>query len=196
MTTDAMMSGSAQAGPWCVDIETAELAVTVANGVAALTGRVRCVLRQTLTGEDDRRAVKTIDNHLQVLVPLVFNRPDVQIACEAAAAVRRALPGSCEYAQFTIQDGRVTIDGELQWNYQRERFEDAIASVAGITCVSDRTTLNPHVDLNHVRGRIRQALSVSAAPGGDGSAVNADRGEPYHGTLHSWAVRDRVEPSV
>jgi osmotically-inducible protein OsmY len=197
MTTDAPMSGSTQVRhPWRVDIETEELAVTVANGVAALTGRVRCVLRQALTGEEGGCSVETIDNHLEVLVPLVFKRPDVEIACDAAAAVRRALPGSCEYARFAIQDGRVTIDGELQWSYQRERIAEAIGAVAGVIGVSDRTTLNPHVDLNHVRGRIRQALNVSAAPRGDRVAVNADRSEPYHGTLHSWALRDRVEPSV
>jgi osmotically-inducible protein OsmY len=196
MRTEASMSSSMQARrPWRVDIETDELVVTVANGVAALTGHVRCVLRQALTGEEDGPSVETIDHRLEVLAPLMFKRADVEIAWDAAAAVRRALPGSCQCARFAIQDGRVAIDGELQWSYQRQRIEEAIRTVAGITDVSDRTTLNPQVDLNHVRGRIRQALRVSAEPGSDRVvAVRADCGVPQHGTLHSWVLRDRVEP--
>jgi hypothetical protein len=82
---------------------------------------------------------------------------DVEIACNAAAALRRALPYSCEHARVTVKDAWLTVAGELEWGYQRERILNAIATISHIRGVSDHTTVSSHVDPNEVRSRIQQA---------------------------------------
>lgn len=187
MSTEASSTESIETeSPWRIDAETTEMAVTIVNGDVALTGRVRCRLRQSQAGEAALYAPQGGEEVLEVSVPLEFKRSDVQLACDAAAALRLALPSSCEHARLTIADGRVILDGELQWTYQRERIEDALATVAGVVGISDRTKISPHVDLARVDDRLQQALRTGA-DGGANRPSAADAGTAP--SLRSWALR-------
>jgi osmotically-inducible protein OsmY len=87
---------------------------------------------------------------------------DAEIACNAAAALRRRLPCSCEHARVTVKDAWVTVAGELEWDYQRERIRNAIATISHIRGVSDHTTVSSQVDPNEIRARIQQAYGSDA----------------------------------
>ena len=149
---------------WPVDIETTQLAVTVENGVLALTGRVRCRIRQGELGGEQPRTVDVVDEVLEVRAPFAFKRTDIEIACDTAVAIRRALPCSCECVRLAVKDGWLTLDGELHWNYQSVRIAEAIRPVAGIAGISDRTQLNPRADLTQIRARIQEALHGLGIP--------------------------------
>jgi osmotically-inducible protein OsmY len=191
MSTEASSTGSIETeSPWRLDAETTEMAVTIVDGDVALTGRVRCRMRQSQRGEAASCAPEDDEEVLEVLVPLEFKRSDIQLARGVAAALRLALPSSCEHARLTIEDGRVTLDGELQWTYQRERIEGALATVAGVVSVSDRTSISPRVNLARIGDLLEQALR-SGADGGANRSSAADAGTAP--SLRSWALRDHAE---
>jgi osmotically-inducible protein OsmY len=150
--------------PWPVDIETTELVVTVENGVLALTGRVRCCIRPGEFGEEEPRTADVVDEMLEVRAPFAFKRADIEIARDAAGALRRSLPCSCEHVRLAVKDGWLTLDGELEWNYQRERIGEAVMPLAGIVGISDRTRLCSQIDPIRIRERIKAAQRGRTIP--------------------------------
>jgi len=178
--------------PWHVDTEATELAIMVIGGVVALSGCVRCRMGQPKAAENPLRTADAPGGFLEVLVPLAFRRADIEIACGAAAAVRREVPASCEYAQLQIKDGQVTLDGRLEWNYQRERIEDAIREVVGVNEICNRTSVSSHVDLAAIRDRLKEAQRCSAESESQRPSDAAlDDCKALKGTLRSWALRDQ-----
>lgn len=183
MRTETGIVKSLQEGaPWPVDVETTELTVTVENGVVALTGRVRCRMRQLEMDAESSRTREVADEVLEVHAPLAFKRTDVEIACDAAAALRRALPYSWECVRLVVKDARLTLEGDLQWSYQHERIEGAIQTVAGVTGITDRTRLSPQIPATQIRSRIRKELR------GNAKAIS--------NRLLTWAVRNDAQDAA
>jgi osmotically-inducible protein OsmY len=162
MSTEVGTGQSQDSVRGLVDVETSEFAVTVERGVVALSARVRCCVDGLEEGMRELRPPGLVDEVLEVHAPMAFRRIDVEIACNAAAALRRALPYSCEHARVTVKDAWVTVAGELEWGYQRERIRNAIATIPHIRGVSDHTTVGSHVDPNEIRRRIQQAYGSDA----------------------------------
>jgi osmotically-inducible protein OsmY len=172
--------------PWPVDIVTAELVVTIESGVVALTGCVRCCMRESQRGREELPTAAVADDVLEIHVPLAFKRSDIEVARNTAGALRSALPCSCEYVRLTVQDGRLTLDGELEWSYQHQRIEAAIRTVAGVIGLSDRSRLSSQADPTQIRGRIRETLGASAEAGAN--RLRAVDDETLERNLLSWAV--------
>jgi osmotically-inducible protein OsmY len=102
-----------------------------------------------------------------------INRPDPEIACKAVDKLHDELPYSSQFIKVTVADGWVTLDGELEWNYQRHRAATAVREVRGVTGVSDNTKLKPRVTASDVTRRIEDALKRSAEL--DGLSVHRER---------------------
>jgi osmotically-inducible protein OsmY len=176
--------------PQPVDVETSDLAVTVENGMVALSGRVRCWMHPSEEGPREPGA-EVVDDVLEVRAPLAFKRTDFDIARNVAGALRHALPCSCQRARLTVKDGQLTVDGELEWDYQHERIEEAIVTVDGVGGVSDRTRVSPHVDPAWIRDRIQEALRSGENTDPNRLASASVDNDELKRTLQSWAARDK-----
>jgi osmotically-inducible protein OsmY len=118
---------------WTPNIDATDIAVAVKNGVVTLTGFVRSYGDKY----EAEKAVKRVDgvvglaNDLEVRLPGVDERPDPDIARDAVAAIKGQLPFSWERIKTTVKNGWVTLEGEVEWNYQRQTAEKAIRRLKG-----------------------------------------------------------------
>src|ERR1700730_4766001 len=178
------------------DLSTAEIGVSVKNGVVAMTGFVRSYSQKLQAETDAKRinGVLGVANDLEVRFESVDARPDPDIARDVIAQMKLELPFSYEKIKTVVKNGWVTLEGDVEWNYQRTRAESAALRVKGVLGVSNFIKVAPRVSPVEVKSKIENALKRSAQLDASRIIVEANGSEVVlKGTVRSWAEREEAE---
>ena len=181
---------------WDPDIDATDIAVAVNNGVVALTGFVRSYSQRTQAERDAKRVagVVGVANDIEVRLPVIDQRPDPDIVRDAVSALKSELPYSSENIKVIAKDGKITLEGAVEWNYARERAESAVKRIRGVKGVTNSITLKPKVAPHEVRRKIEDAFRRSAEIDASRVTVEANGSEVIlRGTVKSWAEREEAE---
>jgi osmotically-inducible protein OsmY len=179
-----------------VDIYSSDIGVSVKNGVVSLTGFVSSYNQKLQAEADAKRVsgVRGVANDLEVRIPSVDARPDPELARDVVAQLKVELPFSYEKIKSVVKNGWVTLEGDLEWNYQRMRAESAARRVRGVLGVSDQIKLAPEVSPIEIKSKIENALKRSAQIDANRIKVAASGGEVIlEGSVRSWAEREQAE---
>jgi osmotically-inducible protein OsmY len=181
---------------WDPDIDATDIAVAVKNGVVTLTGFVRSYSQKLQAEADAKRVagVLGVANDIEVRLPVISKRPDPEIARDAVAAIQMELPYSYENIKVVVKEGWVTLEGEVEWHYQRERAEDAVQRLRGVRGVSNLIRIKPKVTPTDIKRQIEEAFRRSAEIDANRITVETSGGEVIlRGTVRSWAERQEAE---
>jgi len=177
-------------------IHSEEIGVGASSGVVTLTGHVPSYAqkRHAETTVFRVKGVRGIANDLQVKLPKEKERTDTDIA----KAVVRAMKWHTDLPEDTIsvkvRDGWVTLEGRVEWNYQREQAANAVIHLTGVLGVTNVLTIAPHVRPSEVRHRIKKALEREADREAEAMEIEVDGTTiRLKGTVHSWIERRQVE---
>ena len=72
------------------------------------------------------------------------------------------LPYSADNIRVVMNNGWLTLEGNVEWNYQKERAEEAVRHVRGVKGVTNLIGIKPQVTASEVKRKIEQALKRSA----------------------------------
>lgn len=175
------------------DIDATDIAVAVKNGVVTLSGYVRSYMQKWEAEKTAKRVtgVAAVANDIEVRLPVFNQRPDPEIAREAVSAIQNRLPYSSDHIRVVVRDGWVTLEGSVEWNYQRERAEDAVRYLRGVKGVINLIHLQPRIPPNEIKHRIEEAFRRSAELDANRITVEADGGTVVlRGSVRSWAEKD------
>jgi osmotically-inducible protein OsmY len=181
---------------WDPDIDATDISVSVHNGVVALTGFVRSYSQKTQAERDAKRVagVMGVANDLEVRLPVIDQRPDPEIVRDAVAALKAELPFSSENMKVVAKDGWLTLEGAVEWNYARERAENAVKRIRGVKGVTNSIEVKPKVAPFEIRRKIEDAFRRSAEIDASRITVEANGSEVIlRGTVRSWAERQEAE---
>jgi osmotically-inducible protein OsmY len=181
---------------WNPDIDATDVGVAVKNGVVTLTGFVKSYSEKFQAEAAAKRVAGVVGlaNDLAVRLPGGSERPDPDIARDAVAAIKARLPISAEHIRAVVKNGWVTLEGQVEWNYQRESAETAVRRVRGVMGVSNLIQLKPSVAPTEVKRKIEEAFRRSAEVDASRITVDAHGGEVVlRGTVRSWAERREAE---
>jgi osmotically-inducible protein OsmY len=93
-----------------------------------------------------------------------------------------------------VEDGWVTLDGEVEWQYQRNAAERAVRYLTGVKGVANLVTIKTHASPYDVANRIKAALHRTAEAESKKVQVSAVDGKvTLTGTVRSWPERADVE---
>jgi osmotically-inducible protein OsmY len=181
---------------WAPDVDATDVAVAVSKGVVTLTGFVRSYSEKWEAEVAAKRiaGVVGLANDIEVRLPGSDERPDPEIARDAIAAIKAQLPVSWGNTKVIVKNGWVTLEGEVEWNYQRERAETAVRYLRGVKGVSNLIKLKPRVSPTEVKRKIEEAFRRSAEI--DASRITIETGNntvTLKGTVRSWAERQEAE---
>jgi osmotically-inducible protein OsmY len=138
--------------------------------------------------------VKALANDLAVHLPGGSERTDTEIAQAALAALKWTTTVPHERITVTVKDGQVTLNGTLEWQYQKEAAARAVRDLTGVTGVTNFIIVQPRVKSADVRDKIEAAFNRSAEIDARRINVNAQNGKVIlSGNVRSWAERQEAE---
>jgi osmotically-inducible protein OsmY len=181
---------------WDPDIDATDIAVSVNSGVVTLAGFVHSYIQKYQAEVDAKRVagVLGVVNDIEVRLPGIDERADPEIARDAIAQIKSELPYSWEKIRVIVKKGWLTLEGEVEWNYQRERAEAAVRRVRGIKGITNSIEVKPRAAPSEIRRKIEEALRRAAEIDASRITVETDGGKVIlRGTVRSWAERQEAE---
>lgn len=181
---------------WDPDIDPSDVAVAVNDGVVTLSGFVRSYMHKWEAERAAKRVagVLAVANDIEVRIPSVDQEPDPEIAREVVAEIKTELPYSHQSIKAVVNNGWVTLEGDVEWRYQKERAEAAARRVRGVKGISNYISIRPKVGPSDIKRQIEEAFRRNAEIDANRIRVEANASEVVlKGTVRSWAEREEAE---
>ncbi|HEY0678855.1 MAG TPA: BON domain-containing protein [Chitinophagaceae bacterium] len=184
---------------WEPILKAAEIGVAVKNGVVTLSGIVD-TYAQKVAAENAARevyGVKAVAEDLQVGVSPGYMRTDAEIAEAVLHAFKWNTRIPDDKISVRVEDGTITLTGEVQWDYQRKAATSAIESLAGVRKVNNYITLKPGVQPADVRQKITDAFVRSATIDSENIYIDVVDGRvTLSGIVRSFAEKQDAEKAA
>ena len=177
-------------------IDAAHIGVTIEGGVVTLHGNVRSYSEKTTAERVTLRVygVKAVANDLIVHLPTDFSRTDSDIAEAALNALKWNTLVPEDRVSVVVTNGLVRLDGNVDWQYQKDVAGRAVCDLLGVKAVTNNITVKPRVKSADVRDKIEAAFKRSAEIDARRISVAAEDGKVIlSGNVHSWAERREAE---
>lgn len=143
-------------------IDAANIGVAAEDCVVTLSGHVP-TFAQKMAAEHAAWRVKNVKAVVDDIVVRPTGAPlsDEEIAKRVVSVLKwnSTVPNAI---RATIHQGRVTLEGEVQWQFQRDTAATAVRHLEGVIDVSNRITLKATPREREVKLRIEQALRRNA----------------------------------
>jgi len=152
---------------WEPTIRAAEIGVAVKDGVVTLSGKVDSYAKQWAADRAAKRVlgVKAVADEIKVTLAGSYRRADKEIAQLATSVLDWNYWVPSNRVKVMVQDGRITLSGDVDWFYQKERAEDAVRHLVGVSGVINSITIKPpvpSVKSLEVKNKIQDALKRNA----------------------------------
>jgi osmotically-inducible protein OsmY len=184
---------------WDPAVGQAEIGVAAKDGVVTLTGEVESFAKRFAAMKAVTRVagVRALAGDIHVKIPNASTRTDTEIAHAAATALDWNVEVPVPGVRATVQDGRIRLEGEVEWAYQRDAAERVVRYLTGVKGVTNVISIKPRVSVSDVRKRIEDALKRSAEVDSQKIKVKAIDGKvTLRGSVHSFAERKDAEDAA
>jgi osmotically-inducible protein OsmY len=181
---------------WNPDLDASNIAITVKEGVVTLAGFAKSYTDKYEAEAATKRVagVSGVANDLEVRLPSFDERPDPDIARDAVAFLKSQLPISSERIKVVVKNGWVTLEGQVEWQYQKNSAENAVRRIKGVKGVSNMILLKPRAEPSEIKKKIQEAFKRNAEVDADRIKVEANGSEVVlKGTVRSWIEREEAE---
>ena len=99
--------------------------------------------------------------------------------------------------QVTVENGWVTLEGEVEWQYQKSAAENAIKYLMGVKGVTNSIRIKPRVSAADVKAKIESAFARRAQLDANQIKVEStDSKVILRGSVHSWDEKDQAEQAA
>ncbi len=178
-------------------VDATSIGVTVDKGIVTLTGHVPTFWQKTSAERTVWRVkgVKAIAQEIEVRFANGKKDADDQIAERAVQILSWDTSVPKDAVRIKVQHGWVTLEGEVNWQFQRQAAETDIRKLTGVMGVSNNITIKSAVQVPDVRKRIEDALrrraeveahNITVNVGGNGAIT-------LEGKVDNWDERRAVE---
>lgn len=173
-----------------------DIAVSVRDGVVTLVGRVKSYLDKWRAERSATRVrgVRAVANELDIRLPSSSTRPDADIARAVADALDWNISVPKGRIKARVENGWVTLEGDVDWNFQKEAAERAVRTITGVKGVTSLVTVHVRPTPSDVKKKITDALERGAEFDAERISVEVEGNKAIlRGTVRSFAERRDAE---
>lgn len=184
---------------WDPRINEAEIGVSVLDNVVTISGFVPNYAEKLAAQEATRRVagVTAVVDDIKVKVVGAFKRDDQDIAKSALNALEWHVWVPHKDIKVVVDDGWITLSGQVEWDYQRKAVESAVRYLSGVKGVLNNIILKPSVNVKDVKEKIEKAILRTAQEDINNIRVlAADNEVQLLGSVSSWAERSNAESAA
>jgi osmotically-inducible protein OsmY len=176
-----------------------DVAVGVRDGIVTLAGFVDSYADKWRAERiaSQVKGVRAVVNDIQVRLPSASQRPDPELARAVVDALRWNILVPHDRIQVVVEDGWVTLKGEVDWFYQKEEAEHTVRNLTGVKGVSNLITLAAKPTPTDVKKRLVEALQRGAQLDAERITVEIDGHKAIlRGTVRSYAELKDADRAV
>jgi osmotically-inducible protein OsmY len=138
--------------------------------------------------------VKAVVNEIEVRLPGSAERTDADIATAVVGALELDGVVPVEKLEVAVSNGWVTLQGDVEWQYQKEDAERIVHRLAGVRGATNLIAVRPVPTAPDLKRRIEEALVRSAELDAQRIAVEVEVTKvSLRGMVRSWAEREEAE---
>jgi len=177
-------------------VNAAHIGVSVRDGVVTLSGHVESFIEKFAAERTAQRVygVKAVAQEMVVHLPFDRKTADDEIAARAVKMLNWDALVPHGRISVKVEHGIVTLDGEVDWHYQRAEAEYDMRKLGGVKAVVNHIAVKPSVRSEDIRAKIRAALERNAEVEAGNITVDVSGGKvTLGGRVHGWTEREAIE---
>jgi osmotically-inducible protein OsmY len=181
---------------WDPSLRSEDIAVGVRDGVVTLAGTVDSYVDKWTAERIAGRikGVKAIVNNLTVQLPGSSRRSDPDIAHAAVDALRWNVLVPSDRIKVKVEDGWVTLEGDVDWYYQKKAAERAVSHLTGVKGVINNISVRARPMPGDVKNKIKETLRRGAELDADRITIDVEGNKVIlRGTVRSYVERKDAE---
>lgn len=178
---------------WEPSVNAADIGVEVKDGVVTLAGHVSNYSEKWGAERAAQRVsgIKALAIEMDVRLLGLSKRSDADIAQAAENVLLWMSVLPRDSVHIMVENGWITLSGEVEWQYQKQAATEAIRYLMGVTGVSDNIAIGPKVLLNAIESDIEAALKRRATNNAPKISVKVKNSDvTLTGTVNTWAEHD------
>ena len=182
---------------WEPSVRDDEIGVAVKDGVVTLSGNVPSYADKYIAIYAVERVagVKAVADEIQVKLPSSHERSDTELAHAAVNVLQWNVQVPDDRVRVTVRNAWITLEGECEWQYQREAAERCLHNLKGVRGVTNLIAMKPkRVSAYDLTETIKDTLRRSADRAADRITVETHDGAVIlKGMVRSFAERCDAE---
>jgi len=145
-------------------IDPAEIGVAVRDGIVTLTGSVDSYAQKLAAEKAAKRVrgVLAVAEEIEVKLPPALIRTDADVARAVLNALEWDVQVPSGKIQVKVENGWVTLEGEVSWEFQKRSATEAVRHLTGVRGVSNLIDVKPRVETQEIKDEIGQAFKRNA----------------------------------
>jgi osmotically-inducible protein OsmY len=179
---------------WEPSIDARKIGVAVDNGIITLTGHVPTYVEKTAAEKAIKhlQGVLAVANDIEVKLPMEAERDDSDIARAAVNALEWNAAVPKDKIEVVVTKGWVTLEGQVEWYYQKREAEEAVRVLSGVRGVTNKIAVAARkIDAAGVKAKIEAALKRNAEIDAQKIVVETGDGQvTLRGNVRSWIERE------
>lgn len=184
---------------WDPSVDASRIGVTARDGVVTLSGTVLTIAERQQAEKETKRVygVKAVANEIEVKVSDILQRNDTDIAAAILDYFRWDSTVPEGAIKVVVSKGWVTLEGVVDWQFQRESAESHVRKLIGVRGVTNAIALKQRASKIDIQRKIEEAFERNAELDARRVDVNAHDGRVVlHGNVRSWAERDQAQKAA
>jgi osmotically-inducible protein OsmY len=182
---------------WDPSVDAHRIGVAVTDGIVTLTGEAKSFAEKWNAERAAERVegVLGVANEIKVLP--IGEHSDTDIAREGVNALRWNALVPADKIIVKVQDGWITLKGDVDYDFERRAAERAVRYLPGVKGVSNLITVNPKVEPKDIKKKIEETFKRQAALDATHISVEVNGSEVIlRGTVHSLAEKEEAEKAA
>lgn len=178
---------------WDPSVNAADIGVSVRDSVVTLNGHVASFAEKRAAEEAALRVtgVAAVAEEIEVRLPGSDRLTDAEVAEAVVNAIKWHVYLPEGKLRVKVEEGVVTLYGEVDWKYQVGKAVDAVRSIRGVKGLINLIEVRPALKPHDIKRRIQRALERSALQEANNIEVTVHGHEVVlRGTAATWQERE------
>ena len=181
---------------WDPYLSSSEIGISVKDGIVTLTGVVDAYWKKVAAENAVKRVsgVTAVVQKIEVRLSESGKRKDTDIAEAIQSAFKWSVLIPKDKIKIKVENGWVTLEGDVEWEYQKNAARKAVEKLAGVAGVTNNIRVTPKAAPSEIKEKIKTAFLRNASLDSDRINISVDGSTVrLSGKVRSWAEKKEAE---